>query len=432
MPSLRGTLATIADSSAAGSRLAEKLERRTGFTVTSVIVAGLAIGAYLLARRIGNPAMYLLAYVLMAVIAAALVLARRRLAVEADRSDLPRRIREGRSVEVELVLTARRRVTTIVLEEELPPALGASVRLPVPVLPATGSVSHTYSTTPKLRGVYQVGPLVATWSDPFGFTKRRAVLAEPVEIIVHPTTELVHDRVLSRAWEDPPIRPPVSKPWPTGFEFYGMRDYEVGDDPRTIVWRATARSLDLESGQGRYLVRVAEQGITDRVSVLIDNDEEWHSPGEPSETFETAVRVVSSIGAKHLKDGFSLTVDSNEEVLVDSIRGGQARIALLDQMARLQPGKTTLGDALDRLLLNPARDTHLVVVTPYIDRDAATRLRLLIDRGVSVLLALVLWDGSEPDSLHRAGSLGCNVVEVTAGASLQATFSRVLSAGGRR
>lgn len=431
MRPLKGTLASIAETSAVGSRLAETLERKTGFTVTSFVVAALALGAYLLARRIGNPAMYLLAYVLMAVIAAALVLARRRLAVEADRSDLPRRIREGRAVDVELRLHARRRVSTIVLEEELPPALGTSARVPVPMLVAGGTVSHLYTTTPKLRGVYNVGPLVATWSDPFGFTKRRAVLAEPVEIIVHPTTELVHDRVLSRAWEDPPIRPPVSKPWPTGFEFYGMRDYEPGDDPRTIVWRATARTLDAE-GQGRYLVRVAEQGITDRVSVLIDNDSEWQSPGAPSETFETAVRVVASVGAKHLKDGFSLTVDSNERTLVKSIRGGQARIALLDELARLQPAKVTLGEALDRVLLNPSRDTHLVVVTPYIDRDAATRLRLLLDRGVSILLALVLWEASEPDSLHRAGSLGCNVVEVTAGASLQATFSRILSAGGRR
>lgn len=420
-----------AGATAGTSTLAETLERRTGFTTASVAVALVAIGSYVLGRRTGTPALYLLAYTLAAVIAAGLLLAIRRIVVDADRSDLPRRVREGQTIEVELSLSARRRVSTIVLEEELPPDLGRSVRVSIPLLQPSSPVTHTYTMVPKLRGVHLVGPLVATWSDPFGLTKRRAVLADAVEVIVHPTTELVHDRVLSRAWEDPPVRPPTSKPWPTGFEFYGMRDYAPGDDPRTIVWRATARNVDPETGGGRYLVRVAEQGITDRVSLVLDNDARWHSPGGPSETFETAVRVVASLGARHIKDGFAITVEANGGRLAEGLRGGRARIALLDQLARTGIEKTPLSTSLDRLLRDPGRDTHLVIVTPYIDADAATRLRLLLDRGVSVLLALVLWEGSEPDSLHRAGSLGCNVVEVTTRAPLEAVFRRVLS-GGRR
>ena len=60
-----------------------------------------------------------------------------------------------------------------------------------------------------------------------------------------------------------------------------MRDYVPGDDPRRIVWRATARTLDPVSGTGRYLVRESEQGITDRVLLLIDTDRAQHSPGRP-------------------------------------------------------------------------------------------------------------------------------------------------------
>ena len=42
--------------------------------------------------------------------------------------------------------------------------------------------------------------------------------------------------------EDPPMRPPVSKPWPSGLEFYGMREYVPGDDLRHVHWRSSAKA----------------------------------------------------------------------------------------------------------------------------------------------------------------------------------------------
>jgi uncharacterized protein (DUF58 family) len=69
-------------------------------------------------------------------------------------------------------------------------------------------------------------------------TQRETVVAEPFELLVHPRVETVSDRPLTRQFEDPPIRPPVSKPFPSGLEFYGMREYVPGDDLRRIVWRA--------------------------------------------------------------------------------------------------------------------------------------------------------------------------------------------------
>ena len=59
---------------------------------------------------------------------------------------------------------------------------------------------------------------------------------------MHPSVEGANDRVTSREWEDPPVRPPVSKPWPSGMEFYGMREYVPGDDLRHIHWRTSART----------------------------------------------------------------------------------------------------------------------------------------------------------------------------------------------
>jgi uncharacterized protein (DUF58 family) len=418
----------LARSIAGGSGVVAWIEKRTGITASGLVLLGLAIVGYVVGRIIGSKAMFLLVYGVLLVLGVSWSLGRRKLAVAARRSDLPTRVREGQVVGVELSLEAKRRISTIVLEEDLHEQLGTAVRVPVPLLPGGETVTHGYTFTPKMRGVYRVGPLVAEWSDPFGLTKRREVLSEPVDIIVHPSTEMVHDRVTQREWEDPPIRPPVSKPWPTGFEFYGMRDYVSGDDPRRIIWRKTAQTLD-ENGQGRYLVRESEQGITDRVALFLDTHDEFHSPGKYSDTFELAVRTVASLGVKHLRDGFSVTLHSNGERLAAALRGRRHEIGLLDELAKVNRDKVPLTKALERLLMDRNRNAHNVIITPHLERDSAARMRLLIERGVSLLLVQIVWDGTDPLSVHRAGALGCGVIELTANAALERVFRPVVGVG---
>jgi uncharacterized protein (DUF58 family) len=243
----------------------------------------------------------------------------------------------------------------------------------------------------------------------------------------------VNDRVFQREWEDPPVRPPFSKPWPTGFEFYGMRDYADGDDPRRIVWRATAKTYDHETGQPqRYFVREAEQGITDRVNVFLDTDASSHSPERPSDTFETAVRCAASLGVQHLKDGFSVSFDINSRRVHDSIRGSRHRVELLDELARVDLESVALTSGLDRLLTDTRRSAHNIMITPHLEPATASRLKILHDRGVSLLLVLVVGDTTDPGTIHRAGGIGCNVIEVPVGSALGTVFGHVLTMGRHR
>ena len=406
------------------SGLLVAVERRVGvtgagFAILAVVAAGVAYG-----RSTANRQVLLMAYGLLLVVIVTWLLGRRRPVIEVSRSEVPGRVRESQAVDVRLALRSRRRLSTLVLEEELPSALGGARRFPLASLPADQEVEHAYTFLPARRGRYQVGPIVAEWSDPFGLTRRRTVLDKPVEVIVHPRIDGVHDRVTSRAWEDPPVRPPVSKPWPTGFEFYGMRDYVSGDDPRRINWRASARTLDVEHGTGRYLVREAEQGITDRVNVYLDTDASAHSPGSPSETFEAGVRTAASLCTRHLKDGFSVDLNTHGSRLAVGQRGRRAELPLLDQLAVVERERVPLSGALDRLLSARGGASHNIVITPELDRSSAMRLRLILDSGVSMLLVLLIWDETEPVTLHRAGSLGCAVAEVRAGDSLEAVFQQ--------
>lgn len=412
-----------------GDRMAAQLTTAAGLveaklrlTPTGVAILLLAGLVYALARQLGSQALYMLTYGGLIVVGLAYALARRKLAVATRRSDLPGRVRTGQTVNVQLGLETKRTLSNVIIEEQLDQELGANVKVPVASVPAGEERLHDYSFTPSRRGIYTVGPLVATWSDPFGLTRRSVVLSKATQIIVHPRTEPAQDRVSAREWEDPPVRPPVTKPWPSGYEFYGMRDYVSGDDPRRIVWRATARTLDLATGTGRYLVRESEQGITDRVTVVLDTDRAAHAPGSPSETFETAVRVVASIATRSVRDGFTVSVFSNTDRLLRPIRSRRDTILLLDELAKVETSRDRLVSGVERILRNQRRDTHMAIVTPSLDAAATARIRLLIDRGISVVLVLVISDATDPVTVHRAGQLGCPAIEVGPATPLESIF----------
>lgn len=407
----------MADGSRAGDRptgVVRSIERALGVTVTGLAVLLAAVLAWIVARTLGGRTLYLGAYAGAIVVAIAVALTRRRHRLTATRSTLNRRTRVGQELTVTVTVEAGLRRTGFRIEESLDPALGRDVIFAVESVSPGAPLELSYSFRPALRGVFKVGPLVAEFSDPMGLARRRQVLLDPVEIIVHPKVEEVVDRPLTRAFEDPPLRPPKSRPWPDGFELYGMREYVPGDDLRRVVWRAYART-------DRLLVREFEQGISDRIVILVDTDADWHSEGTPSDTFETVVRVAASVGVKHIREGFVVRLEANYGTL-GAFRSARGRLPFLDELARVHLAREPLADAMERLVRVTRRDSHLVVVTTHFDAVSAGRANLLVQSGASLTVCVVAWEESDPLSAARAHEVGAQVVQVRPGAALAGVF----------
>ncbi len=404
----------------------ERAKRKTGVTIYGVVaLVGFAL-VWLLAYIVAGKAMYLFAYGLLLLFVLSFFLAPRRLRLQGTRAGLFPRAHEGDRLEVEVSLTAQRRVSTFVLEEQVPARLGTPVRVPITKLSSGEAVSHRYSVRCTRRGVYQVGPLVAIAGDPLGLTQRETVVAEPFELLVHPRIELVSDRPLTRNYEDPPIRPPVSRPWPSGSEFYGMREYALGDDLRRIVWRASART-------GKIMVREAEQGITDRITIMLDTDRGAHSrDGEGlSESFEAGVRAAASLGVRHLREGYSVRLETNTGPVTRQLRGVDKQLIVLDGLARLEMSRDPLGEMIRRMLADGQRDAHNILITPRLGPAEGAQLKLLLDKGVSVLVVALLWDDENADTMGRAAALGCQVAAVHPGQDLASALYHDIGAGNR-
>jgi uncharacterized protein (DUF58 family) len=402
------------------------IARKTGITRTGAIALVGFVLLWLMARVVAGTAMYLFAYGLLLLLGVSYLISPRNLKLEGVRAGLFPRVQEGDRLDVELKLTARRRMSTFVLEERVPERLGRKVRVPVTTLSSGNEITHTYGLRATRRGVYEVGPLVAIAGDPLGLTQRETIVAEPFELLVHPRIELVSDRPLTRQFEDPPIRPPVSKPWPSGLEFYGMREYVRGDDLRRIVWRASART-------GKVMVREAEQGITDHVTIILDTDRGSHSSdGEGlSESFEMGVRAAASLGVRHLREGYEVKIEANGGSLTRHLRGAPQQLSMLDSLARVELDRANLSGAITRLLTNRQRDAHNILITPRLTTHEAAQLRLLLQTGVSILVVCLLWDDEDASTVGVAASLGCQVVSVRPGQDLSTALYNDIGAGNR-
>jgi len=404
------------------SALLETAARATGMTLSGIVLLVIGVMAWALGYLVAGRPLYLLAYGAWAVVALSWVIGRRPLPLTGERSEARPRIAEGETIGMTVSLTAKRRLSTFILEEEVPPLLGQQARVPVATLESGQTVEHSYDLTCWRRGVYQLGPLNARWGDPFGLTERSEKLAEPFELLVHPSIEPVQDRPLTRLWEDPPIRPPISKPWPFGMEFYGMRAYTPGDDLRRIVWRAFART-------GQLLVRESEQGITDQMTIVLDQSRQFHSKGAVSESFEAGVKAAASLGVHHLREGYSVTLEGNNRRLVGPLRGPNSPMSLLDELARADLAKESLTGAIMRMVADARSNAHVIILTPHLDAEAAARLKLLLERGSHCVVGALMWDEGAADTLGRAAALGAQVVEIRPNMPLAVAFRNEIGAG---
>lgn len=403
----------------------QQWQRATGLTRTGAVSLASFIVLWVFARIIGGLPIFLIAYGLLLLTGLSYVLAPKRLKLEGDRAGLFPRTHEGDRLEVEVGLTAKRGISTFILEERVPERLGTPVRVPIAKLPSGNRVTHKYTVRCTRRGVYEIGPLVAITSDPLGMTQREHTVAEPFEMLVHPRIEFVSDRPLTRHFEDPPIRPPVSRPAPSGFELYGFREYRPGDDLKRISWRVTARA-------NKIMVREAEQGITDQITLILDTNRGYHSKdGDHSESFETGVRAAASLGVRHLREGYEVRVEVNKGTLFRPARGPMSQLPFLDAMTRVDMDREPLGKVLMRLVSDPKRAAHNILITPKLGGTDAGQLKFLLNRGVSVLVVALMWEEENTETLNAAAALGCQVAAVHPGQDLTTALYQDIGAGNR-
>jgi uncharacterized protein (DUF58 family) len=204
------------------------------------LVIGLLI--LFLARLIGTTQFHQLAYALLALLVAALVLGwwiSRGLRFSRV---LPPgvRITAGRPARIRLLLSNRARMGSS--------RVSVADRLPEPRIfeaPPLGGYEETAIEAPLTfarRGVYELGPAEVGVMDPFGLVRFVRRFEERIEVVVYPQVHDLSGFPLSSGNVEVGARGSRGQ---RGDEFASLREYRHGDDRRHIHWKSLARTGEL-------------------------------------------------------------------------------------------------------------------------------------------------------------------------------------------
>jgi uncharacterized protein (DUF58 family) len=191
------------------------------------------------------------------------------------------------------------------------------------------------AVVPKRRGVHQLNRYQLSTSFPFGFIKRAIDGAKRDRLLVYPPLAEVDQKLLAlcRSAEKTGA---VMRPKRGGAdEFYGVKEYRAGDNPRWIYWRRSARTGVLVS---KEMTQVAPP----RLLLLVDTYLRLRTPQEHA-AVERTVAMAASLASAAMESGISVGL-----------------IAWDDRWVELPPnrGKRHRRDILTALAMLPLNESH--------------------------------------------------------------------------
>ncbi len=165
------------------------------------------------------------------------------------------------------------------------------------------------------RGIYPLGKVTLSTGFPFGLFRKERDVDIPGEVVVWPRT-------------DRPVRDPapgvgrapragVSARGAAGTrgEYRSLRGYRVGDDPRDIHWKSSARL----SGP---VIREYERDGADTLWVCLD------VRGDPGEAAEVAIEVAAALAARSVAQDRAFALLAGDALIEPGQGPGQLERAL--------------------------------------------------------------------------------------------------------
>jgi uncharacterized protein (DUF58 family) len=205
-----------------------------------------------------------------------------RFAVHRDVRPTPIHVGDTTTVELTIRHNGDRRSPVTSVRDPLGENKVGSAMLLAPLNPGDTAKLH-YRLPTRRRGIFSVGPLEVTVSDPFQVASMSAVAARPTQLTVLPH---IDDIALLReaTRSDQLAGNGLPTPLGAGEEFFALRAYQVGDDLRRVHWASTARV-------GELMIRQDEMPRQRRTIVLLDVRRVSHN----DESLERAVSAAASI-----------------------------------------------------------------------------------------------------------------------------------------
>jgi uncharacterized protein (DUF58 family) len=237
---------------------------------------------------------------------------------------------------------------------------------------------------PKRRGLHRMDKYQASTSFPFGFIKRAVVRRANDELLVLPAIGRVDSQLLEKCRSVDTVGPSVRPRRGGQDEFYGVKEYRSGENPRHIYWKRSARS------PGQLVIREMTQVAPPKLLLLIDTyrPSDDPTPGaltaeqataylDAAARVERAIAMGASLAHQAMDEGLlvGLVAYGGDEfppdhraagfVLLAPGRGKRHARELLTTLARLPRNTQATAESLSRAAQTISRSgISQVLITP--------------------------------------------------------------------
>ena len=227
------------------------------------------------------------------------------------------------------------------------------------------TVEMQYELVGRQRGVYAVGPGRLATGDLFGFSDLGGASDEARPLVVYPRViPLARPALTSRA---PHGRMPSRQPiYADPSRVNGVRPYTAGDPIRSIDWRTTARTAELQ-------VKKYEPAVSLASAIFLDLRSAGYSRHILYNSTEWAIVVAASVATYLSEERQEVGLGSNGRDTVTGVTGwtidprpGRAHLMkLLEWLARVEAGDTeTLAAWLPRASVRLTWGSTVIAVAP--------------------------------------------------------------------
>ena len=296
---------------------------------------------------LGYPALIAIGFAFVLVLVVAAVWVTRRPRVDATRVVRPERVTIGGIAVSEMRIQNRSRRRT---------AGGTALesfgdrRIPVslPVLEPGAAETVLQPLPTGRRGVFQVGPLLVSRSDPFGLLRIGQQQRDLATLFVHPRVVDLNPfpSGLHRDLDGPDLGDAPEG----GITFQNLREYVEGDDLRLVHWRSFART-------GTMMVRHNVDSHQPRSLIVLDTRHSVHDEGSFEEAVEAAASIM--IASMRRRFPFRLETTCGTTTISDTL----SRAGALDKLAALNVSTTGSIERTVRRIARGQGGASLAVVT---------------------------------------------------------------------
>jgi len=286
-------------------------------------------------------------------------------------SRLPlQRLSIGRDNPVELQIVANEPTDLLIYDQ--PPTAFEGPELPLRArLLEKGEQSLTYTVNPKSRGDYawgdievrQRGPLNLAWSS------WKIPAAEPVA--VYPDLIGLRQLTIRLALQSTGTLKQKRR-LGVGTEFAELREYDVGDDPRFIDWKATAR-------RSQPLVRVLEPEREQTLIILLDRGRLMTAQVQGLARFDWGLNATLALALAGIQRGDRVGIgifDRTMHTWMPPKRGQPYLRQMIERLTPIQPElvESDYLGAVTQVVRAQNRRALVVTITDVVDQTASAEL----------------------------------------------------------